>query len=73
MEGILLRAIQWMRNKRYIGRTNIDNNKLGEPIIKLEFEMVSKELKNNKAPDVDGIQAEIFKFAGETQKPSYLS
>lgn len=40
---------------------NIDENELGELTTKLEFE-IDLKLKNNKAPRIDGIQAEILNF-----------
>ena len=44
---------------------SVDENELGDPILRSEFETALKELKNNRAPGIDNIQAEILKNSGE--------
>ena len=44
---------------------SVDENELGDPILRSEFDIALKELKNNRAPGIDNIQAEILKNSGE--------
>ena len=43
----------------------MDENELGAPILRSEFETALKELKNNRAPEINNIQAEILKNSRE--------
>ena len=44
---------------------SVNENELGDPVLKSEFETALKELKNNRAPGIDNIQAEILKNSGK--------
>lgn len=44
---------------------NVDEDNLGDLIIKLEFEIALKEQKNHEPLGIDGIQTKILKFVGE--------
>ena len=45
---------------------SVDENELGDPILRSKFETAPKELKNNRAPGIGNIQAEILKNSGAT-------
>ena len=44
---------------------SVDENELGDTILRSEFETALKELKNKSAPRIDNIHAEILKNSGE--------
>ena len=48
-----------------IEEESVDENELGDPILRSEFETALKELKNNRVPGIDNIHAEILKNSGE--------
>lgn len=42
-------------------------------VVKSVFEIALNELRQNKSPGMDRIQADILKFAREQQPPGYLN
>ena len=44
---------------------SVDLDKLGEPILRSEFDLALRQLKNNKASGVDNLPAELLKQAGQ--------
>uniref|UniRef100_A0A8D8YQU9 Craniofacial development protein 2 n=1 Tax=Cacopsylla melanoneura TaxID=428564 RepID=A0A8D8YQU9_9HEMI len=42
-----------------------EENNLGDPILRSEFDLAVKLMKNNKTPGVDNINSELIKYAGE--------
>lgn len=47
---------------------SIVEDNLGDCILRSEFDAAMNDLKNNKAPGIDGLQAEMLKNAGEEAK-----
>ena len=44
---------------------SVNENESGDPTLRSDFETALKELKNNRTPGIDNIQAEIQKNSGE--------
>ena len=51
----------------------MDEIEFGDPKLRSEFETILKELKNNRAPGIDNIQAEILKNSGERPLTDFLN
>lgn len=69
MERIRENTIQWRRiRNRLEEEMDIDEGNLEDPIIKSDFEIALKELKNIRAPEIDRIQSEILKIVWEEVK-----
>lgn len=51
-------ADRWKAYSILEAEINIDDDELGHPISKSQFKIALKWLKNNKTPEIDGIQAE---------------